>query len=68
MSPYEKNICSPIRFSEKSDILGKMCTKELGKFSLYGITHHARGGAPGGQGGHSAPPFFKQPKSAPFQY
>ena len=39
MSSYKKNICSPIRI-EKSDNLGKMRAKEMGKFSLYDITHH----------------------------
>ena len=39
MSSYEKNIFAPIRI-EKSDNLGKMRAKEMGKLSLHDITHH----------------------------
>ena len=39
--PIYKNICSTIRF-DKMGKISQMCTQEMGKFSLYYITHHGR--------------------------
>ena len=39
MSSHKKILYSTFRI-EKRDDFSKMCTKEMGKFSLHYITHH----------------------------
>ena len=41
MFSHKKNLWSTIRIEKREDF-SQMCTKEMGKFSLYYITNHGR--------------------------